>query len=230
MIKRNIVLLLGVFLCVTTISQIGKRHFKDIGLCDVNCLEDMDPYSFYFESVDLEEEAAYYEKYKDKYIKEMEELQMIYVAAPTGNYKMGTSTGMQEVRVTRVIQGSKELENQCVWIDGMPGLAYGEEDELYMDMFLNYMQKDNEYLIFCDAYGPINLREQNNCSKYYVTDSIFGYVNITNRDNTGKIIDKNQKYTMKDLNGYEFFADCKEVLEIKQAIKEELIEKFLKEY
>ena len=229
MIKRNIFVLIGVFLFVTMIGQIGKCHFKNIGLCDINCLEDMDRYSFFFESVDSEEEAIYYEKYKDKYIKKMGEHQMIYVATPTGNYKMGTSTGMQEVRVIRVIRGSKELENNCVWIDGMPGLAYGEEDELYMDMFLNYMQKDNEYLIFCDAYGPINLKGQKNCSKYYATDSIFGYVNITNRENTGKIIDKNQKYTMKELDDYEFFADCKDVLEKKQAIKEELIDIFLKE-
>lgn len=228
MIKRNIMFLSAVILSVTVLGQIGKLTFKDQGLCDVSNLDDLNQYSFYFESVDSKADVPYYKEYKDEYVKVIGESGYIFTVTPTGKYKMGTSTGMQEVRITGVIRGEKELENQSVWIDGMPGLAYYEEDDrLCLDSFLNYMQEENEYLIFCDAYGPVMLEQLPDSSKYYVTDSIFGYVNITKKEGTGGIVDDNKSYTVGELKDYEFFGTCQEVLDEKQIIKNELVAEYL---
>lgn len=229
MIKKNIIVLLIVIFAVTILGQIGKLGFKNQGLCDINYLDDLAKYSFYFESIDSKEDVSYYIEYKDEYVKAMGEFGYIFTVVPTGKYKMSTSTGMQEVRIASVIRGEEKLENQYVWIDGMPGLAYYDEDErLYLDSYLNYMQEENEYLVFCNAYGPVMLERVPDRSKYYVTDSIFGYVNLTKRDKTGGIVDGNTGYTLKELKNYEFFGTCQDVLDQKQIIKNELIEVYLK--
>lgn len=227
MIKRNVILFVLIVISVTALGQIGKSKFSNSGLSDICVLDDLKGYSFFFESVDTEADASSYMEYGGEYIDNFGKCGYLFIASPTGNYKMGTSTGMQEVKISKVIQGKKELENACVWIDGMPGLAYYEEDRLCIDALLNYMHKDNEYLIACEAYGPVMLEEQADCSKYYETNAVFGYLNITKRENTGGIVDIKTSYTFDELKEYEFFGTCQDVLDEKQKIKNEIIERYL---
>lgn len=231
MIKKNVWFFLIVVICVTALGQMGKSKFKDQGLCDIDTLDDLKEYSFSFESIDSEADISDYQKYEDEYVSDYEECGYIFIAAPTGKYKMGTSSGMQEIKITSVIRGEEELQNACVWIDGMPGLAYDEEEGmLRIDALLNFMQEGNEYLIFCDAYGFVNLEEKKNCSKYYATDSIFGYLNITEKENTGMVAAEQEEYTFDKLEGYEFFGTCQSVLDEKQKIKSRLLEKYFKDF
>lgn len=228
MIKKNVVFFLIVVIGVTILGQMGKSKFKDQGLCDVDTLDDLKGYSYSFESIDSEGDISDYQEYEDEYISDYEDCGYVFTAFPTGKYKMGTSAGMQEIEITRVIRGEEELQNAHVWIDGMPGLAYYEEENtLRIDALLNFMQEGNEYLIFCDAYGPVSLEEQKDYSKYYATDGIFGYLNITERENTGMIATACEDYTFNELKGYEFFGTCQSVLDEKQRIKIKLIEKYL---
>lgn len=228
MIKRNVIWFVLIVIGVTALGQFGKSKFGNSGLSDIHVLDDLRGYSFFFESVDTEEDVSDYMEYGGEYVDNYGKCGYIFIASPTGNYEMGTSTGMQEVKISKVIQGKKELENACVWIDGMPGLAYyEEEDRLCMDALLNYMQEGNEYLIACEAYGPVMLEEQPDCSKYYSTDAVFGYLNITKRENTGGIVDIKTSYTFDGLKEYEFFGTCQGVLDEKQKIKDEIIERYL---
>lgn len=228
MIKRNVILFVLIVIGVTAFGQVGKSKFRNSGLSDICVLDDLKGYSFFFESVDSEDDLSSYMKYGEEYVDDYGKCEYIFIASPTGTYKMGTSTGMQEVRVSKVIQGKEELEDACVWIDGMPGLAYYEEENrLCMDALLNYMQEDNEYLIACEAYGPVMLEEQPDCSKYYATDAVFGYLNITKREDTGGMVDIKTSYTFDELKEYEFFGTCQGVLDEKQKIKNGIIARYL---
>lgn len=230
MIKKNIIFFLIVVICVTILGQLGKCSFKDQGLCDIETLEDIKKYSFYFESVDTEEDVSEYREHENDYVNAYGECKYIFIVSPTGKYKMGTSNGMQEVKIIRTIKGENELENAYVWINGMPGLAYyDDENVMRLDALLNYMQEGNEYLIFCDSYGPVMIEEQPDYSRYYYTDVIFGYLNITKKENTGIIIDQNAEYTFDDLKDYEFFGTCQSVLDERQKIKNELIELYMQD-
>lgn len=227
MMRKNIIAFISFVLLVTLIGQVGKTRFEDQGLCDINKLDDLKGYRFSFESVDSEDDVSDYVKYEDEYVEDFGNNNYIFLASPTCNYKVGTSTGMQEVKINRVVKGDKELEGECVWIDGMPGFDYYEDEkELRIDALLNYMQADNEYLIACDAYGPVVLDDVPECSKYYATDSVFGYLNLTKKENKGGIIDAKKSYCVDDLKEYEFFGSCQSVIDEKQKIKNKIIQEY----
>ena len=227
MMRRNGLLVLFIVAVVTILGQIGKQNFRNIGLCEIQTIEDMEKYSFRFESVEDEADLADYKQYEAYYVDAYEEMENILVAEPTGKYRMGNSCGMQEVLVKEVIRGEKELAGELVWIDDMPGFSYNsKKKKIKVDTFLNCMQKNNTYLIFCNGYGPITLEPNSGCSKYYVTDCFWGYLNLTKQKATGGIVTTKDKYTFWELKECEFFGTCQEVLDYKQKIKQQLIEKY----
>lgn len=228
MIRRNVVLSLLFVIMATVLGQAGKSRFTDRGLCDVHTLDDLRNYSFSFVSVDDEEDVSAYEEYREEYIRACGECGNIFVVSPTGGYEMGRLRGMQEVEVSEVIRGDKALAGARVWIDGMPGLSDEEDNgRLCIDMLSNYMLPGNEYLIFCNAYGPVMLEDWPDCSKYYSTSGIFDYFNISRREGTGGIVETDTEYSFDELKEYEYFGTCQAVLDEKQKIKDVLIEKYL---
>lgn len=180
----------------------------------------------------IDSDTEYYREYRQMYMDQYENCDCIMIASPTGGYQMGTSSGIQEVQIERVLRGDQSLKGDTAWIDGMPGLAYYEdEDKTRIDALLNYMQEGNEYLIFCEPY--ISISDEGEViemeEEYYHTDCFFGYLNITKRKDTGVILDINKSYTYEELEGYEFFGGCQSVLDVKQEIKDALLEEYLKE-
>lgn len=228
MLKRNLLLVAVTIAIITVLGQAWKGNFVDLGMNEINSLDDLRGRPFYFESIDSDTE--YYREYRQMYMDQYENCDCIMIASPTGGYQMGTSSGIQEVQVERVLRGDQSLKGNTAWIDGMPGLAYYEdEDKTRIDALLNYMQEGNEYLIFCEPYisdeGEVIEMEE----EYYHTDCFFGYLNITKRKDTGVILDINKSYTYEELEGYEFFGGCQSVLDVKREIKDALLEKYLKE-
>ena len=228
MIKKNCIICMALVIGRTLAGQLGKNIFSDRGLCDITKIEDLESYSFSLESVETKEDEEYYEDYADDYVDEFLESELILVGIPTGEYRMGTAAGMQEVKVENVLKGNKELVGQQIWLDGMPGLSYYEdEDLLRMDAILNLMNEEHSYLIACDAYGDIYLNEVPECSKYYeIANCIFGYLDLTNRNNTGLIADTKTLYTYNDIKKYEFFGTSQDLLDKKQMIKNRIIREF----
>lgn len=228
MIRKNVILSLFFAVAVAVLGQAGKSRFTDQGLCDVHTLDDLKKYSFSFVSVDGEEDASAYKEYEKEYIQDCGECSCIFTVSPTGGYKMGRLRGMQEVEVTGVIRGDGNLAGTRVWIDGMPGLNDEEGNgKLYIDNLFNYMLPGNEYLLFCNAYGPIMLEERPDCSKYYSISGLFDYFNISRQEPAGGIVETGTEYTFDELSGYEYFGTCQSALDEKQRIKEALVKKFV---
>ena len=205
-----------------------RNTYGDRGLGSIKTLDNIKKYEFSFEAVENDYDAQLYGKFADDYVKEYGEAETIFVVVPTEHYRMGSADGMQEVEVKRVIKGDKGIAGNKIWINGMPIFNYYEEEgTLKVDTLLNWMQEGEEYLVACKGYGPFYVKGTD-ASRFYTTDSIFGYLNLTHRKAGGKIVNEKDSYTLEELKNCEFFAGSRKVIEEKQKIKEKILQMYLK--
>lgn len=226
--KKNIIFAV-IFCClVTVIGQFCKSGFRNIGLNEVNNVEQLQGYKLAFESVEGTEEVTYYKEQKKHYLDKYAEAEDILIVEPTGKCVIGAEGSQQEVLVKKVIKGKKQLVDESIWIDGILSVAYNEKEKgIRIDGYLNFMQKNNQYLVFCDPYGVYKIEGKEDCSKYYHSDCFFGHLNITKQDIAFRTIKANQDYKMQDLSKYEMWGKDEALKKIKQEIKDALIERYV---
>ena len=153
--KKNIIFAV-IFCClVTVIGQFCKSGFRNIGLNEVNNVEQLQGYKLAFESVEGTEEVTYYKEQKKHYLDKYAEAEDILIVEPTGKCVIGAEGSQQEVLVKKVIKGKKQLVDESIWIDGILSVAY---NEVY------------------------KIEGKEDCSKYYHSDCFFGHLNITKQD------------------------------------------------
>lgn len=201
-----------------------RAKFPDCGMASVKNTEMLDEQKVYFKSVDGKSEAQYYREHEEEYIAQNESCACVFVAKPTGNIRPGSVNSMQEVTVQKIIKGNPALKDETIWVDNaVPGFVL-EENGVYMDAATNFMQTGDEYLIFCNAYGSIILKNVPECAKYYAADCFFGYLNLTKKYSTDGLVEMDKKYAIKELKEAEFFASDPEVLEARQEIKKKILQ------
>ena len=225
--KKGLLFAIVFVICVALGGIVLRTKFPDGGLVHAVNEETLGEQHIFFKSADTESEAQYYREHQSDYIEQNEDCACVFVARPTGNIQPGSVNSMQEVTVQKVIKGDRKLEQEQVWIDAaVPGFII-EDGAVYMDAATNFMQQEDEYLIFCNGYGSVMLENVPECAKYYAADCFFGYLNLTRPYSADGLVEEDKEYRIRDLKHAEFFAASARVLEERQKIKEKILQLYM---
>ena len=243
MIKRRCLILFVFYIVIILIGQYGKSKFTDVGIEFSRRLDDFEDRQVQLED-GLESKKKYtqhYQKYFDYYVSTWDESTCIIIGEPTGVYRSDSYSGIQEIRVTKVLKGENEIYcGQNIQVAGVDGFKWSEQEKMTMySGYCNLMQEGNSYMIFLHPYQISSglYKEENvklgklGYEDYYVLSS--GYFSYLNMDkDTKSVMPENKEFVYRygDIKQYEFFCKEKMILEIKNKIKHEIITRCMKKY
>lgn len=195
------------------------------GVADISKIQDIKPntVTLYYAWEDSTEETDMFSfgTADDKY--GVASADIIAVVTPTGNIQQSETSLGQEFVVKDLLLGDDFISvGEKAFVYQLFGLQ-AKDGKIEFTHTLNFMKPENDYLIFMN-YSPLN--EVQKTPAYLLTSEYLGYVRIGGEPT--KTLDKDyKKYDFTELSDYEFFSASEQTTEVLNALRAEMLEKYL---
>lgn len=163
----------------------------------------------------LEEEY----KTKDEMIwEDLNNAECVFVVKPQGEFRNETGNIVQNVKVTDVLKGDKNVKDTVIQTVTSGALVNNEVEGYCIILETNYMKSGKEYLLFANETRHKNM--------YLIQNK--GSVGYFLLEDTENIILKKNGLKYEEVKDNEFFVADEEALDIVLNIKEQVLKKYIK--
>ena len=155
------------------------------------------------------------------YFDAFDSFECCFIVRGTGNIEFSYFATFQEMEIIEVIRGEGTAgeKTKCIFQAGR--LETRENGVFLMTYGVNLMQKDKEYLLFCDTCDLTNYSKE----AYYLSENGICYFALDN-DNVAMVNDNYQQYT-GDYATCEFYMQSEQGVETVKVFKERVMERYL---
>lgn len=178
-LKYIFCIVIGLFFLIGIVLTIRHRAFRNCSLSNYMRLDELQKLDLKVDYIETSEDWTdeWYNSFSDRQLLGAEECKCIIVANPTGEIYFNRGSILQEVYVKNVIKG--ECSYGKIWIqNGLNStMEYKDGVVTICGMDRSFMQKDCEYLLFCDE---MTANDFSNKKVYNEAEGMwFGCYNLT---------------------------------------------------
>lgn len=227
--KKYIVTFLCFVLATGFIGMAGTRYISDCGIASAETIQDVNNMKCYLSVTNTKEQIEQDKKMLEEESEELfsgyDDADHIAIVIPTGKVKLYEIHVVQEVEVLEIKKGNAELTGKKIMVeDSGAGFQMGEKGKVPNCYSVqNIMQENTKYLCFFD---DISLNKENNVEQYLLTGGLLCFFNLEHTNRTKLLPKEKTEYTFGDLVDVEFFCSSQEALDINNAIKEKMVQKY----